>query len=397
MSWLLKIVEGPMKGAEVALVDGFKLKVGSGVDCDIVIADRSLDEVAFELNVAEAGVSLLRPTGETKTLTPFEIVTCGTTEIAIGPAEGAWQPLKRPTVEVPPPPPPPSSETRADEDEPKSAEPAPEPESRRGWGCLLVLIALILLGVAIWYFWPRIVEKVPQAETARAWTVARFSEVCTTTAPEETPIVLPSLEAIAAEHGLTVVTNGATKTLTGNCARRTERLAIRALALASDRAVKFNLTDDESLKTAADELLFVVTEGAIKAVSASNRVVTVQGKAATAAAFEKVVRALNADVPGIDRLETSRVVVGGHQPDAIASEPVSADGPAEKPVAPVKKIVARRDYPIAGILTSPYPCVVMRNGLRLTEGAQIGTATIEKIDADGLVLKDGSSTFTWTP
>mgnify|MGYP003314270966 CR=1 FL=1 len=75
MSWLLKIVEGPMKGAEVALVDGLKVKVGSGDSCDIVVADRSLDEVAFELDATESGVTLTRPSGETQLLAPFEVVS----------------------------------------------------------------------------------------------------------------------------------------------------------------------------------------------------------------------------------------------------------------------------------------------------------------------------------
>ena len=430
MSWLLKIVEGPMKGAEVALVDGLKVKVGSGDSCDIVVADRSLDEVAFELDVTEGGVTLTRPSGETQVLVPFEVVAFETTAIAVGPAEGKWKSLvwPKPVETVPPP----SPATGADKEEKRegkesetTAEEAPRARThrgtkgRRGVGCLVALVILVLLGFAVWYFWPKVVEKCPKAEDCRvticdkmrawcavgcektsdaarrgyAWTRGQFEK------PEPVPVVVPTLEEIAADHGLCLETNDVVKTLKGNCARRTERFAIRALALASDPSVKFDLTDDESLKTAADELLFVVTEGAVKAVSASNRVVTLVGAQPTAAQFEKVVRSLNADVPGIERLVTSGVRIGRSATpvESSAGTDAVASDTTDSAVAPQVKAVARRDYPIAGLLVSPYPCVVMRNGLRLAEGAQIGTSVIERIEADRLVLRDGTVTFEWRP
>ena len=42
MSFLLKIVEGPNKGAEIALVEGVAVTFGKGDDCDIVIADSTM-------------------------------------------------------------------------------------------------------------------------------------------------------------------------------------------------------------------------------------------------------------------------------------------------------------------------------------------------------------------
>ena len=158
----------------------------------------------------------------------------------------------------------------------------------------------------------------------------------------------------------------------------------------------FDLTDDESLKASSDELLFVVTEGALKAVAASNRVVTLSGYAPSSAELERAIRALNADVPGIDRLETSAIQVGGTPPVAVAKTKFAA--PGVKATTPARAAaVARRDYPIAGIITKPYPLVVMRNGLRLAEGAQVGTATIERIEEDKLILREGKTTFEWTP
>ena len=71
MSYLLKIVEGPMKGAEIALVPGTRVKVGSADSCDIVVADASLPGVAFELDVTDSAVTLILPAGDAKTMHPF--------------------------------------------------------------------------------------------------------------------------------------------------------------------------------------------------------------------------------------------------------------------------------------------------------------------------------------
>ena len=77
----------------------------------------------------------------------------------------------------------------------------------------------------------------------------------------------------------------------------------------------------------------------------------------------------------------------------FVAEPTRTSAPIAVP--PVRKPV--RDYPIAGILTAPYPCVVMRDGQRVMEGAQIGTAVLVKIEADRLVMRDGGSECEWKP
>lgn len=414
MNFLLKIVEGPMKGAEVALVDGLRVKVGSGEACDIVIADGTLPEVAFELDISATAVTLVIG-DDTKTLTPFEITEIGTTAIAIGPAEGAWQPLRKPEPPksaapeepVKPDAAPAPAETEEEKPSEDAGKPDEEPKRRRhGLGCLVALIVIAILVALLWYFWPRVSESVPALETARAWTVEKGGVAwewtkglcgrCKAKFEKPEPVVIPgpTLAEIAEQYGLTLV-DGEPPVLKGNLARRTERMAIRSLALADNPYVRFDLTDDESLRAAADELLFVVTEGAIKAVAASNRVVTLTGHAVSAQELEKAVRALDADVKGIDRLVTEGVSVGG-------AKPTGAEEQGETAVhlpRPAKGV--RRDpaavYPIAGILTAPYPCVVMRTGVRLVEGAQIGKATLVKIEADKLTLKEGDRTFEWKP
>ena len=449
MSFLLKIVEGPTKGAEIALVEGLRVSVGSGDDCDIVLADGSLPAHAFELDVTATTVTLVKG-DETQALTPYEIIDVGTTAFAVGPAEGEWpenlarakgladgatgarsgQPADGATGAKPGRPA--DGATGAKPDvaganssaagarlgvkgsasvasaagaSPAEAEANGNASERRRRGCLfaalLFLSSLVILAGLLFFFWPRVRAACPAAETARvavveqsrrAWGWAKglcrgIRARCAKPAPA---VVLgPSLAEIAAQHGLALGERNGAPLLAGNLRRRTERLAIRSLALADDPNVRFDLTDDETLKAAANELLFVVTEGALKAVAASNRVVTLVGRIPTAAALTEAVRALNSDVKGIERLETRGVAVGGTAPTAADEAPALPKRRTAKPSSP--------DYPIAGILTAPYPCVVLRNGTRLTEGASLGTARLVRIAADKLTLKDGGSVIEWKP
>lgn len=437
MSFLLKIVEGPTKGAEIALVEGLRVSVGSGDDCDIVLADGSLPAHAFELDVTATTVTLVKG-DETQALTPYEIVDVGTTAFAVGPAEGEWpENLARAkglaagatgarSGQLA------AGATGAKPDaagansgaagarlgvkgsasvasaagaSPAEAEASGNASERRRRGCLFAALAffilLILLAGLLLFFWPRVRAACPAAETARVavveqsrrawgWAKGLCREIRARCAKPAPAVVLgPSLAEIAAQHGLALGERNGAPLLAGNLRRRTERLAIRSLALADDPNVRFDLTDDETLKAAANELLFVVTEGALKAVAASNRVVTLVGRIPTAAALTEAVRALNSDVKGIERLETRGVAVGGTAPTAADEAPALPKRRTAKPSSP--------DYPIAGILTAPYPCVVLRNGTRLTEGASLGTARLVRIAADKLTLKDGGSVIEWKP
>lgn len=404
MNWLLKIVEGPLKGAEVALVDGRRVSLGSDDACDIVVGDAALAAQACELDVSGTGVTVLTPDGAATALKPFEVRTFGTTAFAVGPVDQPWGDLVYPPPEAPDAPVPTPSEPSA---EPEAAEPPPaeaEAAPKRRHGCLGTLLVLLLLLVgalallhccraSIEARWPQVarfraeVESAVQGQWGRWFGMARALR----TGREG-----PTLPELAAQHGLALVETNGVRQLAGNVRRRTERLAIRALALADDPSVQFNLTDDETLRASADELLFVVTEGALKATAASNRVVTLAGYAPSAAKLERALRALAADVPGIERVETKAVQVGGPAPAGTVAAEVAPDAPkGGRPRAGQER--KRIVEPIAGILMHPYPCVVLRTGLRLAEGAQIGTATIVRIEADRLILRDGKTEFAWRP
>ncbi len=413
MNLLLKIVEGPMKGAEIALVAGTRLKVGRGDDCDIVLADASLPEFAFELDVSETGVTLVRATGEMVTMRPFEIQDFGTTAVAIGPAEGAWEPLVRPepvseAEEIPAVPTETVPETKSSVE---SEEPVEEPKKRRG--CLLVLVGafVLLLGLlaAVWFLWGRnvdwrhfnLAEEQARIKARVFGDTANASSKTNVKTRPEAPAV--NLTLLVKQHGLALTETNGVKTLSGNLQHRAERLALRALVLADNPQVRLNLTDDETMNAAANETLLACSDGAIKAVSSSNCVVKLEGFAPSPDALERVLRALDADVRGVKKIDTTQVAVGGTAPAPVAETPfVKEIEPSVAVPLPVRTTRTNRrptkhDYPIAGILTVPFPCVIMRDGSRLTEGAQIGGATLEKIEADHLVLREGGRTIEWRP
>ena len=408
MNWLLKIVEGPQRGAEIALVGGRRTSFGSDDACDLVVVDSSVPAKAFELDVSDAAVTLLVPGEEAKVLPPFEVRQFGATAIAVGPADRPWDALVYPKAEPETPAPPPEA-TPAEPQTPTEGagtDTASEAvaTSHRGRGCLVAAFAaallLLLVIVLLWFFWTPFAQACPWAERARARAVAVFSgkppadPTSATGASDETA----SLAQLAKQYALELVETNGVRKLAGNLARRTERQAIRALALAAEPTVQFDLTDDETLLASANELLFVVTEGALKAASASNRVVELTGYVANAAKLEQALRALSLDVPGVARCETGNVQVGGTPPAKVdPTDPTRTVVAAVEPPRIEAKPVPRKELPIAGILLKPYPSVVMRGGLRLAEGAQIGTAVIVRIEADKLVLREGTQEFEWKP
>ena len=53
--------------------------------------------------------------------------------------------------------------------------------------------------------------------------------------------------------------------------------------------------------------------------------------------------------------------------------------------------------PVCGILTKPYPCLVMRDGTRVLEGAPLGGNVILKIEADAVTVTNSAGRFVWKP
>ena len=85
MNFLLKIVEGPNKGADIALVENVAVTLGKGDDCDIVLADPTMPDDPLKVEASADGVSV---GGEP--LEQFAVKTVGATSFAIGPADAPW-------------------------------------------------------------------------------------------------------------------------------------------------------------------------------------------------------------------------------------------------------------------------------------------------------------------
>jgi len=431
MNWLLKIVDGPMKGAEIALVNGTRVTLGKGDACDIIIADASLADEAFSLDVAEGGVTLVRGDGSGISLHPFEKQVSGATAFAVGPAEGAWEEVREPAPAAPEGPQPEVVETPADSSaaetsphlEAEGAAPsAPEEVSskRRSHGLLwlfLFCLLLIVAGVLAWFFWPRIIERYPVAERLRVTVVEKVRSYVASdparkeVAPAASPVQKMSLADIARDHHLKLSLQPY-PCLSGNVKRRTERHAIRALALATDRYCRFDLSDDESFRGAAEALVYTVTEEAVKVTAATNRRVTVAGYAPDPVALASLEEAMRADIPWLESIDASQVMIGGAVPagllksrfattgQLVASEKKVVEKPvqkAERPKLSEGSLLPKSFLPVAGILTKPYPCVVLNDGHRLVEGAKVGDMEILAIASDRITLRYGEIKVVWMP
>ena len=402
MNFLLKIVEGPNKGAEIALVEGVAVTLGKGEDCDIVLADPTMPDAPLSVEASADGVAV----GGVP-LESFSVKTFGATSFAVGPADAPWGELKWPKPEdreeerengeeSTEPPPPPTTEP--------PPPPATEPSSRRRggcFGCLFVLLGLLLVLIAlVWLFWDALK---PRAESLWEKMYAGRSGTDDTPTVQSSGSVTrsSSLRDIAAKYALSLVESDGRARISGNLKTRRDRLAATAEAYGAQPGVELDLSDDETLRTSAEDALFTLTEGALKVVAATNRVVSIAGSSRSPLLLKKTLEALNADLPKLRNVDTSGVVISplmartdgdgagdGEQADGIFSTRTPRRT-SKKPASPT--------LPVCGILTTPYPCLVMRDGRRIMEGATIADSVIVEIGADSVTLTNSTGRFTWKP
>ena len=408
MSFILKIVEGPNRGAEIALVEGVAVTLGKGDECDIVLADSTLPEEPLSIEANGDAVSV---NGEQ--LEQFAVKTLGATSFAVGPADAPWGELKWPAkgeisrkdAE------PQGKETQAEEahgeeDLRDSATPreekadAPEPEKKKHGclGCLVVLVLLVLLlGVLAWLF--RATVR-PYAEKVLAY--ARESlHVGGGTGGAGMGAALPmTLSEVASSYGLELEENDGQAKLSGNLKTRAERLRATAEAYEARPGVDLDLSDDESFRAAADDALFTITEGAMKVVAATNRVLSIAGTSPSPFALKRIRESLSADLPKLRDIDATGVAYG-----MVPGNEKSEEGDGDDGETPIGVFHARRrtskakepSLPVCGILTAPYPCLVMRDGSRVLEGAALGGNVIVKIEADAVTVTNATGRFTWKP
>ena len=407
MSFLLKIVEGKNKGAEVALVEGVAVTMGKSDACDIILADAALPEAPMKIEATAEGVAV-----DGELLEPFHVRLAGNTAFAVGPAEKAWGKLVWPVEEKEP-------EKPAEPAVAKAPEPvAPPPEEKReSHGCLMAFIGfLIFIGIIVglgWYFrdWlaPQLEPYRPQAEAAWSWTQDRAQtaygwcrncyrnarERFGQTEIEAEPAVDPAeaIAEIAARYGLEVAYVDDQPVVAGNLKTRAERLSATAEAYAAMPCVELNISDDETLKTAVEDTLSLTGEIGLRVQTVTNRVAVLEGRCAD---FGAVMMHIAQEVPKL------KGVIGDAVKRAPAAQPaMQASGEGEaaewRPAAAPAPRVETPSLPVCGILTVPYPCLVTRNGARIMEGAAIGEWTVARIGADSVVLEGPKGRFVWRP
>ena len=404
MSFLLKIVEGPNKGAEIALVEGVAVTLGKGDDCDIVLADQTLPDEPLKIEASAEGVAV-----DGEQVEPLAVKTLGATSFAVGPADAPWDALKWPKAAEPE-----SDGPKEDASAPKPEGPGPEspqPEAgepvkeegpsagkRRGCcGCLVAAAAVLLLVAGlIWFFRHRIGEsgRLEQFEKiGRSWYSRVSGEAGATAASKKAGI-----SDVAGKYGLEVAESNDVTRVSGNLRTRRERLAATAEAYQALPGVELDLTDDESFRASAEDALFTLTEGALKVVAATNRTLSVAGSSRSPLALRKVLESLNSDHRRLRGVDVSRVVIS---PSAAAPHGEVVDslshGQAARPRSAKTSKSASPAFPVCGILTTPYPCLVMRDGRRIMEGAALGGGVIVKIGADSVVITNSTGRFTWKP
>lgn len=408
MNFILKIVQGPNAGAEIALVEGINVKLGRGDECDIVLADQTLPDVVCEIEVGTDSVMLKLPDGTQEQLVPYHVQMLETTGIAIGPADAPWAQLVWPKVEP----------EKADEPKPADASDIPAPQNERKSNKLLIvfivlLVLVVLLEFIIWLFWPFFNSGVVK--------VREFcQEICSGSSKTKKNLVSQSnygsLEELAKAFNVEVLPlpNGEEGTLLkGNLEKSADRLRLTAEAYSIMPGVAIDLSDDESLVRASEELLNMLTDGALKVASAKNRKLSISGRIRDEKALRYVLEALKNDVKHIEDIDCSTVefipLVDENQADVVAVAK-NNDKEQEKPqIAPVveKKTVEAppapkppptvAKLPIVGVVTMPYPYLVLRNGSRVVEGAEFNGYVISKICEDVIILKNGDKTLEWRP
>lgn len=403
MNFLLKIVRGPNTGAEIALVEGLAVSVGKDAACDILLADPTLPDEPLQLETAADSVVLVSPAGR-EHLTPFHVVSFGSTSFAVGPADAAWKPLVWPDEGKPEAAPAaPAGETPPSSPAPPDGIAPPPPPKKRslrflavaaGAGALLLLLLLLLLF--------RGCGGESGEEGGRKGFFHRRAPAAGADGEEQREA---AFKGLAEKYSLTEGKKRGKTVYVRNFATRAERLAAMGEIYAVRPGVPLDFSDDESFATAAEDLVFTLTEGSLSVAEATNRVLVLSGTAADPASLSQILESLSRDLPHLERVvcdnvrwangliqeEPAEPDEGGEVEEPLP-QPLPAPVPVAAPAAP-----KRPAYPVCGILTTPYPCIVLQNGKRILEGGVLDDATVLKIEADRITLSTPAGRMVWRP
>ncbi len=433
MNLILKIVQGPNAGAEIALIQGVNVKLGRSDECDIILTDQTLPDVACEIEVGAERVMLLLPGGGQERLDPLHVKLFETTAIAVGPADAPWGALVWP-----------DPNEKEPEEEPEVEEkPEEKPRFRKlQWAVLILLILVVILEFGLWFFWPYLSGPVEKLRTYchnkyEEWTA---DELELAAQPVRKQTLAELAKAYEVDSVLPPPHSSAKPVLRGNLKTRADRLKLTASAYDIHPGCVLELTDDESLKNSAEELLNMVAEGALKLETAENRQLALSGHLKNTEELTRILTAIKADMPHVEKIDCSKVEIDPPPAPATPKNlPVVSRNSSDIPVQPVPKITIRtetnkdekeeqakkekkepevtqpaqvakpepvaeealppmpKQLPVVGILTSPFPCLVLRNGSRVMEGAEFNGYTVTKISEDVVLLKHGDTIVEWRP
>lgn len=395
MNFILKIIQGPNAGAEIALVAGTTVSFGRGESCDIVLGDQMLPDQAGEFLVEDDQVSLRLPDGSQERLTPLHVKVMETTAFVVGPADEPWETLvwAKPEVKETAP----ASEEAGGDVVEKSAEQTKTMQgSRLQWTLLVMLVLIVLLEFVIWFFWPQLNDRMLHMrvwwqEKSAKWFVDKRELAAR-------PIHRQTLEELATAFGVEAVrpAEGSVESpvLRGNLRKRAERLELTALAYNAFPGIELDLSDDESLRASAEELLHIVTGDTVKVMDAANRHLSLAGNLEGPEELRRMLEAIQADIGFAESVDCSQVslpvATAASLPAVpVASSPSMAPPPVALPTLP--------KLPVVGVLMTPYPCLVMRDGSRVVEGAEFHGFTVDKISEDAVLLRHDDITLKWKP
>lgn len=370
MKWVFKVLQGQHKGAELALPEGSSFTAGRASSCDLVLMDATLAAEAFELHCSNTEIRLTArmegiridgvpvPQSETKSVPLYTVVAVGMTRFCLGEAGKAW---------------PASPDRLLDELE----RTAIRHRIGRQWRqALLVGITLVGLGGALLglYRW-----------AARDAIAAPIQ----TLPPPETM----TAETIAERFGLTLEQQGERICLNGNVADSATREHIRTLVRQHHPSAQVNVTDDATLRRSIEQLFTALDEPHARVVAATNRCVSVGGSLSSQAALNRLFTAIRNDLPYVRHLEAAADLQIDTCVSAVSPEKSSPAVPTSAPVTKRNPVT----LPVAGIVQAPYPCLILKDGQRCSEGGQIGRYTILRITPDCVEVQQGEHTYQWIP
>ncbi len=401
MKFLLKILRGANAGAEIELAEGAVL-FGSADSCDIVLADAAVPPEAFVLETSDTGVTCkILPDGEARKVDLYTLQSVAGTSFAVGEAGAPWHEIREPAPAKPDEEKP--AEERPAEEKPAEEPPAPaqtpnrqpeEPQPKRGrtGGCLLMLLCFVVgfvLAVVLYALFGAETLASQEGGWRSAWEnlSRKWRKSPARTVVEKNIPSLPTLEEWAEKNGLTVEEKDGVKTISGNFAKRSEKLDAVEMAYRLAPQAVVDISDDETLRSGVEAVLFTITENRIELRDASNRKVVLAGKAKSKDELLHTVAALCTDVNHVRIVDDTAVVC---EDGARTVEPT-----VYRPVAEDKK--KDPEFPVTGIITTPYPCLLLKDGSRASVGAMIGKYRVDKIEPEQVTLTDGEEKIVWKP